>query len=441
MTMEESKIFDETPIDLSLFRTSAQVTLFHSGSIFVIYRIALDGKYLLFKTSTPGTRNGAEMLRREYELSLGCEHPHIVQVLLYGELFPGKKGILMEYVDGRTLADFLHENPSITTRVRVFRELLDAVAYLHKRGIVHNDLKPENILISHTSDSLRLIDFGLSDDDAHFLIRTPGCTPLFAAPELKDNHTSDVRSDIYSIGRLMNAIFGKRFGRIAAKCTALNPDERWQSVSHLQKAFSHRKRPLKILASALLIAILAVLGVLIFNNFSGTQRNTETIRLSLSDQQDALRQQNERLTNLKDSLVELNQTYQQLTTDYQHLDTDYRTLRDSISRERTYAEEHQRKIATHIDTFKSHIAKMSDNGISAVYKAKSVGDAVANINRLTNEMHQYYLSYPKEINGEDLTFQLYPIYTAAIRELGKKTMNLMSEIQESSSGTEPDLNN
>lgn len=182
------------------------------------------------------------MLRREYELSLGCDHPHLVHVFTYEEHTPVGEGIVMEYIEGRTLAEWLDEKPAMEARQRIFEELLAAVGYLHSRGITHNDLKAENILISRQSDTLKLLDFGLSDDDAHFLLRTPGCTPAYASPELLARGEVDNRSDIYSIGRLMQTIFGQRYGRFVRRCCAERREDRYADVASLQRAFAHRNR-------------------------------------------------------------------------------------------------------------------------------------------------------------------------------------------------------
>ena len=199
------------------------------------------------------------MIRREYELSIGLVHPGIVNVFTFEPATIVGAGIVMEYVDGRTLQEFLTENPTQAMRARVFEQLLDAVAYMHRNGIVHNDIKPENILITRAGNDVKLIDFGLADDDAHYLARTLGCTPAYASPELLAREDGiDVRSDVYSLGVVMKEIFGNRCRRIAARCLNERKGKRYSNAEELLKAFRHRNRPLKIV-SAVLVAVLFLL--------------------------------------------------------------------------------------------------------------------------------------------------------------------------------------
>ena len=191
----ESNIFDEPVVvhgvengyhDFNVLTTSA-----HS----VLYRASKRGKYFIVKTTKDNSERQRQMLSREYELSKGCSHPHIVNTItLESDLAVGE-GIVMEYIEGRTLQQFLDEKPSKSELNRVFGELLSAIDYIHKRGIVHNDLKPSNILITYTDNSLKLIDFGLADSDAEFVMHRLGCTSQYASPELVAREKSiDARS-------------------------------------------------------------------------------------------------------------------------------------------------------------------------------------------------------------------------------------------------------
>ena len=231
-----------------------------------LYRISKSGRYFLIKTTKDNSPQARAMLRREYELSIGCDHPHLVHVYLFEEESPVGPGIVMEYIEGRTLDRFLAENPVPSVRRRIFGELLAVVEYLHKHGIIHNDLKPENILITRNGDNLKLIDLGLSDNDAQYLCRTPGCTPEYASPELLSGSIQpDLRSDIYSIGRLMQLLFGEKYARIVRRCLQTDRNRRFENVESLQRRWQQHNRPWHIML-AVVVMILFLLPSLLYLN-------------------------------------------------------------------------------------------------------------------------------------------------------------------------------
>ena len=252
--MEESNIFESAPQrgdttqgfhDFKLLKTTANATL---------YLAFKAGKRFLIKTTKDNTEQQSKMLSREYQLSIGCDHPHLVHIYTVEEGLPFGTGLVMEYIEGRTLKEYLAEKPSKKERERIFSELLSAVGYLHKRGIIHNDLKPENILITHADNTLKLIDFGLADSDAEYAMRTLGCTPRYASPELQARVGAiDARSDIFSVGVLMQEIFGS--SSISARCTKANPERRYANIEALQRAWHNRKRPQRVLLGVVTVAI------------------------------------------------------------------------------------------------------------------------------------------------------------------------------------------
>ena len=181
-------------------------------------------------------------------------HPNIVEVYDVGEENE-QHYIVMEYIDGYTLTEFLAQNPAGKLRQRAVDQLLDAVAYLHKKGIVHNDLKPDNILISRVDNTIKIIDFGLSDNDAYFLYKGLGCTPQYASPELKANKQTDCRSDIYSLGLLMREILGKCYSAITSRAYNPIPQKRYTDVAQIQKALSRRRNVLPTIFGVLLVIL------------------------------------------------------------------------------------------------------------------------------------------------------------------------------------------
>lgn len=229
-----------------------------------LFRLSRGGRYFVIKTTKDNSARQRELLRREYELSLGCEHRHIIDILFYEHNTPVGEGIIMKYVDGCTLHEYLAANPPKNEKRRLFRELLSAVACLHKRGVVHNDLKPENILVTNNGHSLKLIDFGLASDDAHYILKAPGCTYSYASPELRSGGKVDVRSDIYSLGVIMREMFGA--SAIAKRCTAALPARRYANVEALQKAWSARGRKYYILAAAVSLVLLLLPSLFYVND-------------------------------------------------------------------------------------------------------------------------------------------------------------------------------
>ena len=106
-----------------------------------------------------------QMLRKELEILMQLQHPNIIQTT--GMEFVETLGmcIVMEYVDGMRLDEWLSTQPAKDKRLRLVTELLKAIEYAHLTGIVHRDLKPSNIMVTRNGENIKLIDFGLADND------------------------------------------------------------------------------------------------------------------------------------------------------------------------------------------------------------------------------------------------------------------------------------
>lgn len=244
--------------------TLREVTGYLSGGRYSIVSTITEGRLYLaekagkrFVLKTAEGAKGLDLLKREYELSAGLSHPSLAYVFTWEEDSQVGPCMVQEFVDGRTLGEWLAEKPSLKERSRVFEELLGALGYLHGKGVVHNDLKLENILVSRTGNTLKLIDFGFADDDG-CLQRGLGGTRRYASPELLAGGMVDARSDIYSLGRLMQDVFPGQYRKISQKCLRLEPDKRYPSVAALERAWKRRGLPWKA-ALAVLAAVVIVL--------------------------------------------------------------------------------------------------------------------------------------------------------------------------------------
>lgn len=248
----ESEIYEFAPKEATFDKPKM---LKESANAF-LYSTTREGKRLLVKTTKDKSEYQITLLRREWELSIECDHPHIIHSLLFEDLPDLGPSIIMEYIEGCTLSQWLSTNPAQSERRRVFEELLTAVNYLHQRGIIHNDLKPDNILISHADNTLKLIDFGLADSDAHIALQRLGCTPRYASPELQARGEVDARSDIFSIGVIMGELFGSRHRRIAEHCTKPHAEVRYANVAALRRAWQGRNIGWMIVAALLLVTFM-----------------------------------------------------------------------------------------------------------------------------------------------------------------------------------------
>ena len=254
---DESGLFDIDYVSEEKNDSFHDYKLLKTTSYSKLWRVSCDGKYFLIKTTKDNSEHQISMLRREYDLSIGCDNPNIVHVIFYEKNILEGDGIVMEYIEGRTLDEFLLEKPSLETRQRIFGELLSAVNYLHKKGIIHNDLKPENIIITRSDNTLKLIDFGLADNDAFYVWKNLGCTKKYASPELLSRNNIDARSDIYSIGIIMSEIFEGRYKRIINKCIKEKADDRFSDVAALQRKWNDRNKVWKNLAVIVILLVAA----------------------------------------------------------------------------------------------------------------------------------------------------------------------------------------
>ena len=254
----DSETFRPVTVNLDTTSSFTDPVLLHETANARLYRMSKAGKHFIIKTTKDNSAMQLSILKREYEMSISFNHYHIAHHYTYETQTPIGPGIVMEYIDGRNLSEYLAENPSSDSRRRVFYQILDAVAYIHKCGIIHNDLKPENILISRANNDVKLIDFGLSDNDAHYLAKTLGCTPTFASPELLSHGSAiDARSDIYSLGRIMQLIFGRKYHKMSQKCINSDPNRRYDNVDQLRRQWLKAQRSpfITIMTALLLIAL------------------------------------------------------------------------------------------------------------------------------------------------------------------------------------------
>lgn len=265
-------------------------------------------KYILkalaepYRQSTPHV----ELLRKEFSIGVGLDHPNIVRLLDFGYMDTIGWYIQMEYIDGITLEQFLATQPSITTRRRILAQLLDALSFLHERQIIHRDIKPANILITRNGATVKLIDFGVADTDDYVTFKQPAGSMAFIAPEQLAGQTIDNRADIYSVGKIIRLLFPRRYQFIARKCTRPNPANRYSSCARIARSLNRVDR-LRIVLPIVLIFLLILCAAIwsAISAYQHSERNHHINEQTLSAGIDSLRRQNEEQQYFVDSLNRL----------------------------------------------------------------------------------------------------------------------------------------
>lgn len=194
---------------------------------------------------------------REAEVSAHLKHEHILQLLEFGEE-QGRLFLATPYIQGGTLAQRLENGPLTLPEVHtLFTALVQAVAYIHRRGVIHRDLKPSNILLDSEDGQIyvRLIDFGIAT-----LMGRPASPPLtkagnelgtiaYMAPERLSGIAAP-SNDIYSLGIILYEMWTghlpsadqpvklpQALQNVVHRCIALRLEDRFASADELLQAF------------------------------------------------------------------------------------------------------------------------------------------------------------------------------------------------------------
>lgn len=156
-------------------------------------------------------KNAKERFLREARVVHGLRHPHIAQVIDFGEA-NHTLYYAMEYCEGGSLEELVKRTGPLdpATVLLLARQLSEALECSHGRGFIHRDVKPANVMLADRSDALvlKLVDFGLvkplvQDNEWMAALTLDGqnfFTPLFASPEQVMEEELDARSDLFSLG-------------------------------------------------------------------------------------------------------------------------------------------------------------------------------------------------------------------------------------------------
>ena len=141
----------------------------------------------------------------EARVQSSLQHPNVAALYDFQEI-GDQLFIFMEFVDGESLEDLITRRAfAVEDALATFQSICEAIAFIHRHGIVHRDIKSQNIKLT-SGGAVKLLDFGIAKDAAsHSMTQTGGVigTPGYLAPELLDGKQASPQTDIWALGVLL----------------------------------------------------------------------------------------------------------------------------------------------------------------------------------------------------------------------------------------------
>ncbi|MBS1957603.1 MAG: serine/threonine protein kinase [Cyanobacteria bacterium SZAS-4] len=180
------------------------------GSVFCVESVSSKGLFAL-KTlnATVSAETTWRRFQKEIDAASRLDHPNLVKAVDFGLLEDERPFMVMEFVEGITLADAIRSRGRLSADevLSIFVPLTDALAYAHREKVVHRDIKPSNIMLQSKDGAIipKLVDFGIAriaSESGSTLTQAADVfgTPLYMSPEQCVSAIVDRRSDIYSLG-------------------------------------------------------------------------------------------------------------------------------------------------------------------------------------------------------------------------------------------------
>jgi len=190
----------------------------------------------LMHSSMPSMDTAMKRFEQECKVTAKLDHPNVVSVFDVGTLEGRRPFLVMEFIQGESLRDYLDREGSMSVKdaSTVMMQVCSGLAEAHSQGIVHRDLKPENIMLRERSDRpdwVKIVDFGIAHlkQGGQRLTRTGIAigTVDYMSPEYLSDKPIDNRSDIYALGVILYEILAGRCPFVAETAEAVMAKHLW----------------------------------------------------------------------------------------------------------------------------------------------------------------------------------------------------------------------
>lgn len=178
------------------------------GIVFRAYHTTLQ-RFVAIKVLATADEIAVSRFSREVKALCRLDHPNIVKVFSCGHTAGNHPYLVMEYVEGHTLAALVEQAPLSIEQIKpIFLDILRGIQAMHSAGFIHRDLNPNNCMVG-ADNTTKIIDFGLVKSlslphDQRITKTMQICGALgYVSPEACLGEPADVRSDIYSLGCLL----------------------------------------------------------------------------------------------------------------------------------------------------------------------------------------------------------------------------------------------
>ena len=260
------------PLRGTRYRTLRQIGMGSMGEVFLVEHIDLERKFVakILRLRHAETQEYVARLQREARTLGQICHPNVVWVADFDFAADGRPFIVMEYLEGRTIAEELKARGAlpVAEAVRYTREVLSALGAAHAKGVVHRDIKPQNLFLhlrAASPTTIKVLDFGAARDTQGVALSARGAalatstgtvigTLGYLSPEGADGRRVDLRADIYAVGLVLAVMLsgqlpgrapgqqrqhagpdldlpegGRHLAPAILKALALHPDHRFQN--------------------------------------------------------------------------------------------------------------------------------------------------------------------------------------------------------------------